>query len=151
MESLKESYFFAQYKKEFGDQALPESSKLIFDLFLFNHIVENIFTWILGQIMWLKIRTVFLYIVIQYFFILLKCTHWKLSGNLVMLWVLYCVYRGKINIFLLGVVLRGVTKCLLVGFIRCSADIWFLWVTRYGKYIKHHIIKIKDSVARILV
>lgn len=28
MESLKESYFFAQYKKEFGDKTVPDSSKL---------------------------------------------------------------------------------------------------------------------------
>lgn len=40
MESLKESYFFAQYKKEFGDKALLESSKLIYDLFLLNLTVE---------------------------------------------------------------------------------------------------------------
>lgn len=28
MESLKESYFFAQYRKEFGDKTAPDSSKL---------------------------------------------------------------------------------------------------------------------------
>lgn len=28
MESLKESYFFAQYKKEFGDKSVTEPSKL---------------------------------------------------------------------------------------------------------------------------
>lgn len=30
MESLKESYFFAQYKKEFGDKSVTEPSKLLF-------------------------------------------------------------------------------------------------------------------------
>lgn len=28
MESLKESYFFAQYRKEFGDKTAPDSRKL---------------------------------------------------------------------------------------------------------------------------